>query len=278
LSVSLPSQPIHLDADPVRLAQVLANLLNNAAKYMDRGGRIWLSAERSEREVVLSVRDAGIGIAASALPTIFDMFTQIEESLEKSRGGLGIGLTLAKQLIELHGGAIEARSEGPGKGAEFKVRLPAVPVLSAVATPSDDELMHDIPVRFRILVADDNLDAAESLGMMLRLMGHDVRTVRDGLQAVEEAAAFRPDLALLDIGMPGLSGYDVARRIREQRWGQEIILIALTGWGQEEDKRKAQQAGFDQHFTKPASPNELARMIARLHAESVRTDQSAVAR
>jgi PAS domain S-box-containing protein len=278
LSVSLPSQPIHLDADPVRLAQVLANLLNNAAKYMDRGGRIWLSAERSEREVVLSVRDAGIGIAAGALPTIFDMFTQVEESLEKSRGGLGIGLTLAKQLIELHGGAIEARSEGPGKGAEFKVRLPAVPVLTSLATPSDDELMHAIPVRFRILVADDNLDAAESLGMMLRLMGHDVRTVRDGLQAVEEAAAFRPDLALLDIGMPGLSGYDVARRIREQRWGQEIILIALTGWGQEEDKRKALQAGFDQHFTKPVSPNELARMIARLHAESVRQDQSAVAR
>jgi PAS domain S-box-containing protein len=278
LSVSLPSQPIHLDADPVRLAQVLANLLNNAAKYMDRGGRIWLSAQRSEREVVLSVRDAGIGISASALSTIFDMFTQIEESLEKSRGGLGIGLTLAKQLIELHGGAIEARSEGPGKGAEFIVRLPAVPVLSAVATPSDEELAHEIPVRFRILVADDNLDAAESLGMMLRLMGHDVRTVRDGLQAVEEAAAFRPDLALLDIGMPGLSGYDVARRIREQRWGQEIVLIALTGWGQEEDKRKALQAGFDQHFTKPVSPNELARMIARLHAESVRQDQSAVAR
>jgi CheY-like chemotaxis protein len=203
------------------------------------------------------------------------MFTQIEESLEKSRGGLGIGLTLAKQLIELHGGAIEARSEGPGKGAEFKVRLPAVPVLSAVATPSDDELMHDIPVRFRILVADDNLDAAESLGLMLRLMGHDVRTVRDGLQAVEEATAFRPDLALLDIGMPGLSGYDVARRIREQRWGQGIILIALTGWGQEEDKRKAQEAGFDQHFTKPVNPAELARLIARLPAESALPDKSA---
>ncbi|HSC08153.1 MAG TPA: PAS domain S-box protein [Steroidobacteraceae bacterium] len=270
LSVSLPSQAIHLDADPVRLAQVLANLLNNAAKYMDRGGRIWLSAQRSEREVILSVRDAGIGISASTLPTIFDMFTQIEESLEKSRGGLGIGLTLAKQLTELHGGAIEARSEGLGKGAEFTVRLPAVPVLSAVASPSDEDAVHEIPVRFRILVADDNLDAAESLGMMLRLMGHDVRTVRDGLQAVEEAAAFRPDLALLDIGMPGLSGYDVARRIREQRWGQEIVLVALTGWGQEEDKRKALEAGFDQHFTKPVSPVELTRMIARLHADSVR--------
>jgi CheY-like chemotaxis protein len=262
----------------VRLAQVLANLLNNAAKYMDRGGRIWLSAGRSDREVVFTVRDAGIGIPPEALPTIFDMFMQVEDSLEKSRGGLGIGLTLAKQLVELHGGAIEARSAGAGQGAEFTVRMPAVPALAAVAAPRDDELGPDIPVRFRILVADDNLDAAESLGMMLRLMGNDVRTVRDGLQALEEAATFRPDLALLDIGMPRLNGYDTARRIREQRWGQEIVLVALTGWGQEEDKRKAAEAGFDRHFTKPVNPSELAALMARLHADSARQDKSAAVR
>ena len=278
LTISLPAQPIHLDADPVRLAQVLANLLNNAAKYMDRGGRIWLSAGRSDREVVLTVRDAGIGIPPEALPTIFDMFMQVEDSLEKSRGGLGIGLTLAKQLVELHGGAIEARSGGPGQGSEFTVRMPAVPALAAVAAVRDDELGPDIPVRFRILVADDNLDAAESLGMMLRLMGNDVRTVRDGLQALEEAATFRPDLALLDIGMPRLNGYDTARRIREQRWGQEIVLVALTGWGQEEDKRKAAEAGFDRHFTKPVNPSELAALMTRLHADSTRQDKSAAAR
>ena len=278
LSVSLPSQPIHLDADPVRLAQVLANLLNNAAKYMDRGGRIWLSAQRTERDVILSVRDAGIGIAASALPTIFDMFTQIEESLEKSRGGLGIGLTLAKQLIELHGGTIEARSEGPGKGAEFSVRLPIVPVLTAVEDARELEPQADVPVSFRILVADDNIDAAESMGMMLRLMGNDVRIVRDGQQAVDEAAAFRPDLALLDIGMPRLNGYDVARLIRHQRWGKEIVLVALTGWGQDEDKRKAAEAGFDHHFTKPVSPGDIANLMAQLRAASAPQDKSAAAR
>jgi signal transduction histidine kinase/ActR/RegA family two-component response regulator len=278
LTVSLPAQPIHLDADPVRLAQVLSNLLNNAAKYMDRGGHIWLSAVRSDREVVLSVRDEGIGIPAEALPTIFDMFMQVEGSLEKSRGGLGIGLTLAKQLVELHGGSIQAHSEGAGKGSEFTVRMPAVPMLTAVAAPGNPDLRLDIPVRFRVLVADDNLDAAESMGMMLRLMGHDVRTVRDGLQAVEEAATFRPDMALLDIGMPHLNGYDVARRIREQRWGKEIVLVALTGWGQEEDKRKALEAGFDQHFTKPVNPGDIAALMARLHAESSRQDKSAASR
>ena len=278
LTVTLPPQPVYLDADPVRLAQVLSNLLNNAAKYMERGGHIWLSAVRSDRELVVVVRDTGIGIAAEALPAVFDMFTQLDGSLEKSRGGLGIGLTLAKQLVELHGGSIEARSDGPGKGSEFTVRMPVVPVLAGVATSRDEEVRQDIPIRYRILVADDNIDAAESMGMMLRLMGNDVRTVRDGLQAVEEAAAFRPDLALLDIGMPGLNGYESARRIREQRWGKGIVLVALTGWGQEEDKRRATEAGFDQHFTKPVSPGELAQLMARLYADSTRQDKSAAAR
>ena len=274
LTLSLPALPIYLDADPVRLAQVLSNLLNNAAKYMDRGGHIWVSATRRDREVAVTVRDQGIGIPPEALPTIFDMFMQVEESLEKSRGGLGIGLTLAKQLVEMHGGSIEAHSPGSGQGAEFTVRMPVVPPLTAAVTPRDEESRRELPVRFRILVADDNIDAVESMGMMLRLMGNDVRTVRDGLQAVEEAATFRPDVALLDIGMPGLNGYEAARRIREQRWGKEIVLVALTGWGQEEDKRKAIDAGFAQHFTKPVSPTDIANLMARLHAESVQQEKA----
>jgi two-component system CheB/CheR fusion protein len=278
LTVSLPAQPVHLDADPVRLAQVFSNLLNNAAKYMDRGGHIWLSAVRSEREVVVSVRDQGIGIPAAALPTIFDMFMQIEESLDRSRGGLGIGLTLAKQLVELHGGSIEARSPGSGKGAEFSVRMPVVPLLTALDNARDEEAHPQLSASFRILVADDNIDAAESLGMMLRLMGNEVRTVRDGQQAMDEAAAFRPDLAVLDIGMPRLNGYEVARLIRQQRWGKDVVLVALTGWGQEEDKRKAAEAGFDQHFTKPVNPAALVSLMASLHAASAPQDKSAAAR
>ncbi|HJS22479.1 MAG TPA: PAS domain S-box protein [Steroidobacteraceae bacterium] len=278
LTVSLPAQPIHLDADPVRLAQVLSNLLNNAAKYMERGGHIWLTATRSDREAVVTVRDQGIGIPAEALSTIFEMFTQVEESLEKSRGGLGIGLTLAKQLVELHGGSLEARSEGPGQGSEFSIRMPIVPVLTAVAAPREDAAGPGLPVKFRVLVADDNIDAAESMGMMLRLMGNDVRTVCDGLQAEEVAAVFRPDVALLDIGMPGLNGYELARRIRAQRWGKDMVLVALTGWGQEHDKRRAIDAGFNQHFTKPVSPGDIAELMTRLHATSERQDKSAAAR
>jgi CheY-like chemotaxis protein len=245
---------------------------------MDRGGHIWLTALRGEREVVVSVRDQGIGIPADALPTIFDMFMQVEESLDRSRGGLGIGLTLAKQLVELHGGTIEARSQGSGKGAEFSVRMPVVPVLTAVDDAHELEPQADLAASFRILVADDNIDAAESMGTMLRLMGNNVRIVRDGQQAVDEAAAFRPDLALLDIGMPRLNGYEVARLVRRQRWGQEIVLVALTGWGQEEDKRKAAEAGFDHHFTKPVSPDDIAALMARLRAASAPHDKSAAAR
>jgi two-component system CheB/CheR fusion protein len=277
LTVSLPALPVHLDVDPVRLGQVLANLLNNAAKYMDRGGHIWLSAVRGERDVVISVRDEGIGIPCEALPTIFEMFMQVEESLARSRGGLGIGLTLARQLVELHGGSIEAQSQGPGKGAEFRVRMPIVPVVTALDDPRELEPQADLPVSFRILVADDNIDAAESMGIMLRLMGNDVRIVRDGQQAVDEDAGFRPDLALLDIGMPRLNGYDVARFIRHQRWGKEIVLVALTGWGQEEDKRKAAEAGFDHHFTKPVSPVDIANLMTQLRAASAPQDKSAAA-
>ena len=269
LTIRLGPEPIHLDADPVRLAQVLSNLLNNAAKYTDPGGSIWLTSTRRGDEVIVSVRDTGIGIAPDALPAIFDLFTQVDRSLEKSQGGLGIGLTLVKQLVEMHGGSVEARSDGVGRGAEFITRLPVAahapaPNADAVApTPADGD-SGPVPGR-RILVADDNLDAAESMGIMLRLMGNDVHTVHDGEQAVDEAASFRPDVVLLDIGMPRLNGYDAARRIREQGWGKNMVLVALTGWGQQEDKQRASEAGFDQHFTKPLRPADLERLVAALH-------------
>jgi two-component system CheB/CheR fusion protein len=267
LDLSLASRPVYLDADPVRLAQVLSNLLNNAAKYMDRGGKIWLSAVAGDHEVTITVRDKGIGIPPAALPLVFDMFTQVDASLERTHGGLGIGLTLAKQLVELHGGGIEARSEGIGRGSEFAVRLPIVSSASREERSRDQGASTASQARYRILVADDNHDAVESMGMMLRLMGNEVRTVRDGVQAVEEAAGFRPDMVLLDIGMPRLNGYDAARRIREQRWGSEMILVALTGWGQEEDKRRATEAGFDLHFTKPVSPADLEKLMAGLQSD-----------
>jgi PAS domain S-box-containing protein len=267
LDVTLPPVPIYLDADPVRLAQVFSNLLNNAARYMNRGGRIWLTATDRGEEVVVSVRDTGIGIPVEALATIFDMFTQVDQSLEQSQGGLGIGLTLVKRLVELHGGRVEARSDGPGKGAELTARLP---VAKAHAVPQP-AIAHNRwranNITRRILVADDNRDAAESMGMLLRLMGNEVRTVHDGLQAVEEAAAFQPDVILLDIGMPRLNGYDAARRIRAQQWSDGAILVALTGWGQEEDKRRASEAGFDRHVTKPMNPADLERLITEGHAD-----------
>jgi signal transduction histidine kinase/DNA-binding response OmpR family regulator len=265
LTLSVTAEPIYLDADPVRLAQVFSNLLNNAAKYMESGGHIWLTTALGDKEVVVTVRDTGIGIPADALPAIFDMFTQVDRSLEKSQGGLGIGLTLVKQLVELHGGKVEARSEGEGKGAEFIMHLPVVSLGPAPQPKADDEQQARAPA-CRILVADDNRDAAESMGMMLRLMGNEVRTVQDGVQAVEEAAEFRPDVILLDIGMPRLNGYDAARRIRGERWGKDIVLVALTGWGQEEDKHHASEAGFDHHFTKPVNPADLERLVAGLHA------------
>jgi signal transduction histidine kinase/ActR/RegA family two-component response regulator len=268
LTVSGSPRPIYLDADPVRLAQVFSNLLNNAAKYMERGGRIWLTVTPEEREVVVSVRDTGIGIPGEALPGIFDMFSQVDHSLEKAQGGLGIGLTLVKQLLEMHGGRIEARSEGAGKGSEFIARLPVVAVAPRPQLAETGEQRRSRTPTCRILVADDNRDAAESMSTVLRLMGNEVRTVHDGLQAIEEAAAFRPDLVLLDIGMPRLNGYDAARRIRGERWGKSTLIVAMTGWGQDEDKRRAREAGFDRHFTKPVDPGAIAKLIAEMRSSS----------
>jgi PAS domain S-box-containing protein len=264
LITRLPRQPVWLDADPVRLAQVFANLLNNAAKYMERGGTIWLSAAVHDGRLAVSVRDAGVGIPADALRSVFDMFMQVDRSLSRVHGGLGIGLTLVKRLVEMHGGTVEVSSEGADKGSAFTVTLPL-----AAAPGEDAGIAETAPPaggsgRRRILIADDNPDVAESLAMMLRLMGNEVRAVHDGAQAIEQAVAFAPELVLLDIGMPGLDGYEVARRIREQQWDRNLVLVALTGWGQEEDRRRSIDAGFDHHFTKPVNPAVLERLIARL--------------
>jgi PAS domain S-box-containing protein len=262
-TLTVPPEAIYVDADPTRLAQVILNLLNNAAKYTEKGGHIWLTAERHGDEAVVSVRDTGIGIAAEHLPRIFEMFSQVAPALERSQGGLGIGLSLVRGLIELHGGKVEARSEGVGKGSEFIVRLPVAdaPIHQQLEEPADGATI-PIARKCRILAVDDNRDAANSLAIMLRMMGHESRTAYDGLEAVQVAATFRPDVVLLDIGLPKLNGYEAARRIRQQPWGKGVALIALTGWGQEEDKRRALEAGFDHHLTKPVDAAAVENMVA----------------
>jgi CheY-like chemotaxis protein len=239
--------------------------LNNAAKYSERSSRIFLTAERQGSDAVVSVRDSGIGMTQEILPRVFEMFAQVDRSLERSRGGLGIGLTLVKRLVEMHGGNVEARSDGPGKGSEFIVRLP-IPIEH---TPRQPEAKGaDEPAvaseRRRILVADDNKDAATSLSMILSLLGYETCTAYDGSEALKAAAECRPDVALLDIGMPKMNGYDVAKRIREQPWGEDIVLIAVTGWGQTEDQQRSLEAGFDHHLVKPVDPNALAKLLASL--------------
>lgn len=263
LTVSLPPRPIPLDADPIRLAQVFLNLLNNAAKYTRRGGHIWLTAELQGSDAVVSVRDNGIGIPGDMLSRIFDMFTQVDRSLERSRGGLGIGLTLVRRLVDMHNGSVEARSNGPDEGSEFVVRLPVLIQPPPEPPPRSDGPRATALSECRILVVDDNKDSADSLGMLLRLKGNDIRTAHDGLEAVEVAETFHPELVLLDIGLPKLNGYEVARRIRQQPWGRDMILVALTGWGQEEDRRRSQEAGFNFHIVKPADVLALESLLAR---------------
>jgi CheY-like chemotaxis protein len=246
------------------LAQVLSNLLNNAAKYMDEGGHIWLSAGREDQQIVFRVKDTGVGIAADKMPLIFDMFVQADDSLERSRSGLGIGLTLVRWLVNLHGGTIQVFSEGPGTGSEFVVRLPIVEPVAATSLPLESERPRNIPANsIRILVVDDNKDAANGLAKLLRLAGHTVSVAHDGLAALGAAATFQPDIAILDIGLPKLSGYDVAQRIRRDR-GNDVVLIALTGWGQEADRQRSQDAGFDYHVTKPIEFAVLTRLLASL--------------
>jgi PAS domain S-box-containing protein len=269
LTVTLPQQPIIVDADPTRLAQVFSNLLNNSAKYMDRGGHIWLTVERQGGDVAVSVKDTGIGIAADQLPRLFQMFSQVGHSLEKSQGGLGIGLTLVKRLVEMHGGRIEARSEGLGKGAEFVVRLPVVVGASEPQAPAVRNEPPTLKSSLRILIVDDNRDSADSLGMLLQIMGNDIRMAHDGQEGLDVAEEFRPDVVLLDIGLPKLNGYEACRRIREQSWGRSVVLIALTGWGQEDDRRRSHEAGFDHHMVKPVDPQDLMGLLAELNGAKV---------
>ncbi len=261
IKVTLPPTAVHLDADLTRLAQVFSNLLNNSAKYTPPGGRIWLIAEGFENEVTVTVRDNGLGIPAQSLPKIFQMFSQVDSNMERAQGGLGIGLTLVRRLVEMHGGTIEARSDGPGQGSEFTVRLPILELSQQIAT-IQREVSVAATAQRRILVVDDNRDSASTLGMMLKLMGNDIQMANDGLAAVEAAEQFRPDMILLDIGLPKLNGYDACRRIREQPWSDGMEIIALTGWGQEDDRRRSKEAGFDHHLVKPVDLAALESLLA----------------
>jgi CheY-like chemotaxis protein len=263
LSVELPSLPVPLDADAVRLAQVFANLLGNAAKYTEQGGNIELKAWRHGNEVVISVRDSGIGIAAENLSRVFEMFSQAQPASIRSQGGLGIGLSLSKGVVELHGGSIEARSEGPGHGSEFMVRLP-VPTDAPAPEEAPSASATGMATTRRILVVDDNRDAADSLAILLRSMGNEVTTAYDGEVAAELAEQNRPEVVLLDIGMPNMDGLDACRRMRNQPWGASLHIIAMTGWGQQEDRRRTGDAGFDFHLVKPVDPAELLKLLAAL--------------
>jgi PAS domain S-box-containing protein len=275
LIVALPAEPVHLDADLTRLAQVFSNLLTNSAKYTERGGRIWLAAELRGGEVEVSVRDTGIGIPAHALPHIFEMFSQVDRSVERATGGLGIGLALVKGLVEMHGGTVTAESAGPGRGSTFTVRLPVLESLLERVSP---EAPAARPVanrpRRRILVVDDNRDTTRSMAALLELAGNEVCTAHDGVEAVAAAERFRPEVVLMDVGMPSLNGYEATRRIREQPWGRDMAIVAVTGWGQEGDKARSQEAGCNGHLVKPIALSELENLLAELPGRGPGTERS----
>jgi CheY-like chemotaxis protein len=259
LQVELPAEPLELEADVTRMVQVLSNLLNNAAKYTPPGGRIALSAWREDGQAVIAVADDGIGIPSDAIGSVFEMFTQVRGSLDRAQGGLGIGLSLVRRLVELHGGRVSAFSGGPGQGSTFTVRLPLRPGTPHARAPAQAEAAG---APLRVLVVDDNQDAAESLVALLGMLGHAADVAHDGVQGLRMARERSPDLVLLDIGLPGMSGYEVARAIRASRDLARTVLIALTGWGGQADQRQSQEAGFDQHLTKPVSLEALEQALA----------------
>jgi len=265
LAISLPAGALIIQGDALRLSQVFSNLLNNAAKYMDERGHIWLGAKQQDGHVVVSIRDTGIGIPAEMLPHIFKMFTQVDRSARQAQGGLGIGLTLVRTLVEMHGGHVEAHSRGVNEGSEFVVRLPLGKAADLPAGNTSKAHVALAPNQ-RVLVVDDNRDAADSLGLLLRLLGAEVRVVNDGPSALQALPAYRPTVVLLDIGMPGMNGYEVARQIRQQPEWRDVMLIALTGWGQEEDRRRTSQAGFDHHLLKPADISTLESLFMSLRS------------
>jgi len=266
--VNKPEVPIIIDADSTRIVQIISNLLTNAAKYTPDGGSISLSAVQHGDEAVISVRDSGIGIPREQLSNVFNMFSQLKPALERSQGGLGIGLALVRGLVELHGGTISAHSEGDGKGSEFIVRLPIAKLETNKQFAGETQNQNDVEYAssidgLRILVVDDNVDAAESLALLLEIGGHNIRIAHDGMTGLAAAEEFRPDVVLLDIGLPDINGYEVARSIRQQLWGKEMNLIAATGWGQDKDKELAHNSGFNNHLTKPIDFQKLNALLQK---------------
>jgi CheY-like chemotaxis protein len=265
LETVLPPEPIGLEVDPLRISQALSNLLTNSAKYTDVGGRISLTAALDEtRQLAISVTDTGIGLSPQAIPRLFEMFSQVESLVDRAEGGLGIGLSLVKGLVEMHGGTVEAYSAGLGCGNRFTIRLPASAVSIGNVANAGSASAKSVPPprhRSRILLADDNHDAVDSLALVLKMAGYEVYPTHSGLEALDVGARMRPDVFILDIGMPEISGYELASRIRQKPWGGNALLIALTGWGQLQDQERSREAGFDHHLTKPVDPDQLERLL-----------------
>jgi CheY-like chemotaxis protein/nitrogen-specific signal transduction histidine kinase len=261
LEVELPAEPLLVEGDPVRLSQIVLNLLNNAAKYTPEGGEIRLAMAKGDGRVIVRVTDTGLGIPAELLPRVFDLFTQGDRSLDRAEGGLGIGLALVRRLVEMHGGAVAAESEGAGRGSEFTVCLPLLESAPELPAGKSAESPQQAGPR-RVLVIDDNRDAAEILTVLLELWGHEVRLAYSGPDALALAPKFRPHAALLDIGLPGMSGHELAKRLRELPGWEKVMLVAVTGYGQDEDRRRSREAGFDHHLTKPVDPGRLRDLLA----------------
>jgi len=262
IDLSTPSEPVHVTGDRIRLTQIFSNVLHNAVKYTPSAGRIQIALRREDEDAVVGIRDTGVGIPGEQLEYVFELFAQLDRSYDRPDAGLGIGLTLAKRLSELHGGRIEAKSDGPGRGSEFVIRLPVG--MTSRAQPTDAPSAPSEPsVTRRVLIADDNRDAAVSLSLLLQAMGHETRIAYDGLEAVEKAEAFRPEVVLLDLGMPKLDGYEAARRIGTRPWARLTRIVAVTGWGQDADRERAKEAGFHEHLVKPVDPESLSKVIPR---------------
>jgi len=259
VSVALPSEPMYVEADPARLAQVFGNILHNACKYTEPGGHIGVTAELHDDEVAVKIKDTGVGIPSNKLSSIFEMFLQVDRTLERSQGGLGIGLSLVKRLVEMHGGSVKALSDGPGRGSEFVVRLPVAAKRRSLKTA--EPASEPVPPSRRILIVDDNTDSAASLALLLQASGHAAFTAHDGLEALNAAERLQPDAILLDLGLPKLNGYEVCRRLREQPWGKHVVIVALTGWGQIEDRQRSMDAGFDAHMVKPPDYTALMQLL-----------------
>jgi CheY-like chemotaxis protein len=277
LSVKLPTETLMVNGDPVRLSQVIANLLNNAAKYTDSGGQIGLAVQCKDGWVEMTVSDTGVGISTEMLPKVFDMFTQVPSSSGRAQGGLGIGLTLVKSLIEMHEGTIEARSAGVGHGSQFVIRLPLIVDGCPNGHPAPQQVPNSLANR-RVLVVDDNRDAANSLASLLRLLGAEVLALHSGPEALDRIGQFDPTVVLLDLGMPGMDGYEVARRIRNQPRFDDLLLVALTGWAQEEDRLRSHLAGFNHHLSKPADVTVLESLLRSASTKNSATEHPVVSR